>query len=131
MDWNVLITALVGCVTTFVSGFGTWLFSRKKYNVGVYTDKISNMEASLSFYEKLTESNNKILTDILEKSERLAESNVKLMIEVQNLKAQVDLLITILKSELGEVNLDKYGIKIQDGTVIKLDKKNGTKTTKN
>lgn len=131
MDWNVLITALVGCVTTFVSGFGTWLFSRKKYNVGVDTDKISNMEASLSFYEKLTESNNKILTDILEKSERLAESNVKLMIEVQNLKAQVDLLITILKSELGEVNLDKYGIKIQDGTVIKLDKKNGTKTTKN
>lgn len=131
MDWNVLITALVGCVTTFVSGFGTWLFSRKKYNVGVDTDKISNMEASLSFYEKLTESNNKILTDILEKSEKLAESNVKLMIEVQNLKAQVDLLVTILKSELGEVNLDKYGIKIQDGTVIKLDKKNGTKTTKN
>lgn len=131
MDWNVLITALVGCVTTFVSGFGTWLFSRKKYNVGVDTDKISNMEASLSFYEKLTESNNKILTDILEKSERLAESNVKLMIEVQNLKAQVDLLITILKNELGEVNLDKYGIKIQDGTVIKLDRKHGTKTTKN
>lgn len=131
MDWNVLITALVGCVTTFVSGFGTWLFSRKKYNVGVDTDKISNMEASLSFYEKLTESNNKILTDILEKSEKLAESNVKLMIEVQNLKAQVDLLVTILKSELGEVNLDKYGIKIQDGTVIKLDKKDGTKTTKN
>lgn len=131
MDWNVLITALVGCVTTFVSGFGTWLFSRKKYNVGVDTDKISNMEASLSFYEKLTESNNKILTDILEKSEKLAESNVKLMIEVQNLKAQVDLLVTILKSELGEVNLDKYGIKIQDGNVIKLDRKNGTKTTKN
>ena len=131
MDWNVLITALIGCVTTFVSGFGTWLFSRKKYNVGVDTDKISNMEASLSFYEKLTESNNKILTDILEKSERLAESNVKLMIEVQNLKAQVDLLVTILKSELGEVNLDKYGIKIQDGNVIKLDRENGTKTTKN
>ena len=131
MDWNVLITALVGCVTTFVSGFGTWLFSRKKYNVGVDTDKISNMEASLSFYEKLTESNNKILTDILEKSEKLAESNVKLMIEVQNLKAQVDLLVTILKSELGEVNLDKYGIKIQDGNVIKLDRKDGTETTKN
>ena len=131
MDWNVLITALVGCVTTFISGFGTWLFSRKKYNVGVDTDKISNMEASLSFYEKLTESNNKILTDILEKSERLAESNVKLMIEVQNLKAQVDLLVTILKNELGEINLDKYGIKIQDGAVIKLNRKDGTETTKN
>ena len=89
------------------------------------------MEASLSFYEKLTESNNKILTDILEKSERLAESNVKLMIEVQNLKAQVDLLVTILKNELGEINLDKYGIKIQDGAVIKLNRKDGTETTKN
>ena len=40
-------------------------------------------------------------------------------------------LVTILKNELGEVNLDKYGIKIQDGAVIKLDRKNGTKTTKN
>ena len=53
------------------------------------------------------------------------------LIEVQNLKAQVDLLVTILKSELGEVNLDKYGIKIQDGNVIKLDRKDGTETTKN
>lgn len=130
MEWNVIITALVGCVTTFISGFGTWIFSRKKYNVGVDSDKISNMEASLSFYEKLTESNNKILTDILDKSEKLAESNVRLMIEVQDLKAQVDLLVTILKTELGELNLEKYGIKIENGVVTKVHSKNGTKTSK-
>ena len=97
---------------------------------GVDTDKISNMEASLSFYEKLTESNNKILTDILNKSEKLAESNVKLMIEVQDLKAQVDLLVTIIKTELGELNLEKYGIKIENGVVTKVPSKNGTKTSK-
>ena len=130
MEWNVIITALVGCATTFISGFGTWIFSRRKYNVGVDSDKISNMEASLSFYEKLTESNNKILTDILDKSEKLAESNVELMIEVQNLKAQVDLLVTILKTELGELNLEKYGIKIENGVVTKVTSKNGTKTSK-
>ena len=122
MNIEVIITAIVGVVATFSSSFFTWLFSKKKYNAEVDRDKISNMEASLSFYEKLTESNNKILTDILDKSEKLAENNVQLMIEVQNLRAQVDTLTNIINTELKGIDLTKYGLEIKDGKVTGVKK---------
>lgn len=120
MDWNVLITAVIGVVTSGLTGLITWLFSRKKYYTEVDHNNIENMENSLEFYEKLSNSNNKILSDILERSEKLAESNLKLLIEVQNLKAQVDILVKILQTEIGDVDLSKYGIKVNnDGTVTR------------
>ena len=120
MDWGIFITAMVGVATTGITGFITWLLSRKKYNSEVDHNNIENMESSLEFYEKLSNSNNKILSDILERSEKLAESNLKLLIEVQNLKAQVDILVKILQAEIGEVDLSKYGIKVNsDGTIAR------------
>ena len=32
IDTGILITALIGMVTTFVSGWTSWFFTRKKYN---------------------------------------------------------------------------------------------------
>lgn len=120
MNWDVIITALIGVLTSGATGLLTWLFSRKKYYTEVDHNNIENMENSLEFYEKLSNSNNKILSDILERSEKLAESNLKLLIEVQNLKAQVDILVKILQTEIGDVDLTKYGIKVNDdGTVTR------------
>lgn len=120
MDWNVLTTAIIGVVASGLTGLITWLLSRKKYHTEVDHNNIENMENSLEFYEKLSNSNNKILSDILERSEKLAESNLKLLIEVQNLKAQVDLLLRILQTEIGSVDLSKYGIKVNsDGTITR------------
>lgn len=120
MDWNIVITAAVGVASGGLTSFVTWLITRKKYLTEVDHNNIENMENSLEFYEKLSNSNNKILSDILERSEKLAESNLKLVIEVQNLKAQVDLLIKILQTEIGEVDLSKYGIKVNsDGTITR------------
>ena len=40
--------------------------------------------------------------------------------EVQNLKAQVDILVKILQYEVGNVDLSKYGITINsDGSVVR------------
>ena len=120
MDWGIFITAIVGMITTGATGFFTWLFSRKKYNTEVDHNNIENMENSLLFYEKLSNSNNKILEDILERSEKLAETNLKLVIEVQNLKAQVDILVRILQNEVKDLDLNKYGIKVNsDGSITR------------
>lgn len=120
MDWTVLVTAIIGVITSGLTGLITWLFSRKKYNSEVDHNNIENMENSLEFYEKLSNSNNKILSDILERSEKLAESNLKLLMEVQNLKAQVDMLVRILQTEIGDIDLSKYGIKVNsDGTIAR------------
>ena len=53
MSIEVLITALIGFITSLVSGWTSWFFTRKKYNSEVDTTIISNMKESLDFYRQL------------------------------------------------------------------------------
>jgi hypothetical protein len=118
---DLIVTSIIGVVCTGLSSLITWLFTRRKYNTEVEHNSIENMEGSLEFYEKLTASSNKILAEVLEKSEKLAQSNVELLIEVQNLRAQIGILTEVLKNELDAVDFAKYGIKInEDGTLIRV-----------
>jgi hypothetical protein len=118
---DLIVTSIIGVVCTGLSSLITWLFTRRKYNTEVEHNNIENMEGSLEFYEKLTASSNKILAEVLEKSEKLAQSNVELLIEVQNLRAQIGILTEVLKNELDAVDFEKYGIKInENGTLIRL-----------
>ena len=118
---DLIVTSIIGVVCTGLSSLITWLLTRRKYNTEVEHNNIENMEGSLEFYERLTASSNKILAEVLEKSEKLAQSNVELLIEVQNLRAQIGILTEVLKNELDAVDFAKYGIKInEDGTLIRL-----------
>lgn len=118
---DLIVTSIIGVVCTGLSSLITWLFTRRKYNTEVEHNNIENMEGSLEFYERLTASSNKILAEVLEKSEKLAQSNVELLIEVQNLRAQIGILTEVLKNELDAVDFAKYGIKInEDGTLIRV-----------
>ena len=118
---DLIVTSIIGVVCTGLSSLITWLLTRRKYNTEVEHNSIENMEGSLEFYEKLTASNNKILAEVLEKSEKLAQSNVELLIEVQNLRSQIGILTEVLKNELDAVDFEKYGIKLnEDGTLIRL-----------
>lgn len=119
IDTGILITGAVGLITTIMSSFTTWLLSRKKYNAEVSHDEIVNMKNSLDFYKELSDSNQKTLSEILEKSKELSNSNIKLLIEVQNLKVQVSILLQILNTELKDADLSKYGVRIENGTVIR------------
>lgn len=53
MDLGVIITALIGVVTTFFSGFFSWIFTRRKYNAEVDTTTLDNIEASLKVYQDM------------------------------------------------------------------------------
>lgn len=118
---DLVLTSIIGVVCTGLSSLITWLFTRRKYNTEVEHNSIENMEGSLEFYERLTASSNKILAEVLEKSEKLAQSNVELLIEVQNLRAQIGILTEVIKNEVDSLDFEKYGIKInEDGTLIRL-----------
>lgn len=118
---DLIVTSIIGVVCTGMSSLITWLFTRRKYNTEVEHNSIENMEGSLEFYERLTASSNKILAEVLEKSEKLAQSNVELLIEVQNLRAQIGILTEVLRNEVDNIDFEKYGIKInEDGTLIRL-----------
>lgn len=121
MNFEVLITGIIGLITTIVTNVLTFVFSRRKYNAGVDHDTIDNMKNALQFYENAIESNNRTLIDVLSKSENLAKVNAQLLLEVQNLKIQVEILTQVIKTELKDIDLGKYGIEKDDKGSIKLN----------
>ena len=121
IDSGIIITSIIGLVVTIITSLVTWLLSRRKYNSEVDHNNIENMEGSLEFYEKLSASNNKILAEVLEKSEKLAQTIVELLIEVQNLRAQIGILTEVIKNEVDSVDFERYGIKIdENGTLVRM-----------
>ena len=76
IESGILITALIGIVTTFTSGFTAWFFARKKYNSEVDNNLINNMKESLEFYTRLSEDNKLRLDRALSRNEEL-EKEVK------------------------------------------------------
>ena len=82
MSIEVLITALIGFITSLVSGWTSWFFTRKKYNSEVDSNLINNMKESLDFYEKLS-------TDNRERLEEVLKRNADLEQEVGELRKQM------------------------------------------
>ena len=121
MDWSIIITPIVAVVCSAITGFFTWLFSRKKYNTEVEHNSIENMEGSLDFYERLSSSNSKILEEVLNKYEEVIKTNTALVLEVQSLRTQISLLTEVINNEVDAVDFEKYGIIInEDGTLTRV-----------
>lgn len=131
MNFEVLITGIIGLITTIVTNILTFVFSRRKYNAGVDHDTIDNMKNALQFYENAIESNNRTLVDVLSKSENLAKVNAQLLLEVQNLKIQVEMLTQVIRTELKDIDLGKYGIEKDKEGSIKLNSPSVDKQNKN
>jgi hypothetical protein len=93
IESGILITALVGIVTSFASGFTAWFFARKKYNSEVDNNLINNMKESLDFYTRLSEDNKLRLDRALSRNEQLES-------EVKELRQQVMSLMTSICTDL-------------------------------
>lgn len=93
IESGILITALIGIVTTFTSGFTAWFFARKKYNSEVDNNLIKNMQDSLEFYKKLSDDNKSRLDEVLKRNDNLEE-------EVKELRQQVMGLMTSICTDL-------------------------------
>lgn len=86
VDLGILITGGVGMVTTFMSGWVSWFFARRKYNSEVDSNEIENLKKSLEFYEDIVRDNNEKLQFYID----LAENN---RIEVYRLKGVIHRLL--------------------------------------
>ena len=82
MDTGILITGCIGLITSIVSGWTSWFFTRRKYNSEVDSNLISNMKESLEFYEKLSNDNKLRLEEVLKRNAELEQ-------EVGELKKQM------------------------------------------
>lgn len=87
---EILITAVVGLVTTIVSSWSTWVFARKKYDSEVDHNVIDNMKESLEFYEKLSNDNKERLTEAIKENKKLREDFNKVLKENEDLRRDMD-----------------------------------------
>ena len=90
------IAIIGGIITTFLSGFSSWFFTKKKYNAEVDNNLINNMQESLEFYKALADDNKRRLEEVLLENSDLRK-------EVADLREQV----LKLTSALADYGLQK------------------------
>lgn len=93
MDLGIIITAVIGTITTFTSAWISWFFTRKKYDSEVDSNLINNMKESLDFYEKLSNDNRNRLEEVLKRNAELEQ-------EVKELRKQMFNLMGSLCADL-------------------------------
>ena len=90
------IAILGGLLTTIISGFSGWFFTKRKYNAEVDKNLINNMQESLEFYKALADDNKRRLEEVLLENSDLRK-------EVADLREQV----LKLTSALADYGLQK------------------------
>lgn len=111
-NYEVLITGVIGLVTTITSGWVSWFFARKKYNSEVDNQVIVNMKESLDFYKSLSDDNKERLDQVLEQNKEILEQNAKLMTQNKKLQEEVESLreqIKTLTSRMTRTNKKSIG----------------------
>ena len=86
IDLGILITGLIRFMSTIISGWVTWFFTRKKYNAEVDQTLVQNMKESLDFYRQLSDDNKSRLEEVLKRNDELEQ-------EVKKLRDQVFIIM--------------------------------------
>ena len=73
MNLDIIITGGIGIISSIITGWTTWFFTRKKYNTEVDSNLIQNMKESLDFYRKLSDDNRERLEEVLKRNEVLEQ----------------------------------------------------------
>ena len=89
MSVDVIITGIIGLITTVLSGWTSWFYTRKKYNSEVDNNLILNMKNSLEFYEKLSNDNKVRLEEVLQRNNELEKELKELKKQMFNLMASI------------------------------------------
>lgn len=94
IDIGIIVTAVVGIITTFASGWTAWFFTRKKYNAEVDNSLLENLQKSLDFYRNLSDDNKQRLEVMLTRNSKLEEEILDLRKQVNDLTMNICLNLT-------------------------------------
>ena len=97
---EVIITGIIGIITSIISGWVSYFFTRKKYNSEVDLNLIEKMQGSLDFYTKLSEDNKRILDETLAKLDESEKRNNALENEIREVRNQMFSLMTQICTDL-------------------------------
>lgn len=83
---NELLIALIGVVATFISGFTSWFFTRKKYNSEVDNTVINNLKDAVNTYKLICDDNKRTIEEYIKSKDKLED-------EIKDLRKQVNELM--------------------------------------
>lgn len=107
---EVILTGVVGIITTIVSGWTSWFFCKKKYNAEVDNNIILNMQKSLEFYTKLSDDTRERLEESLREKAKLEDEVSELRREMLKFMSNVCYNMSCELRKLEHKN-NQYGIK--------------------
>ena len=90
---DVIITGLIGFISTIISGWVTWFFTRKKYNAEVDQTLVQNKKESVDFYKKLSDDNRDRLQEVLKRNDELEQEVKKLRDQMFTIMSQICLSV--------------------------------------
>ena len=108
IDIDVIITGIIGIITSVISAWTSWFFARKKYNSEVDSNLIKNMQESLEFYKRLSDDNRERLEEVLKRNDELEKEVKKLNERLLNIMTTicVDLSCQVRKRDFKLFNTD-------------------------
>ena len=102
IDLGVVITGIIGIITSIASAWTSWFFTRKKYNAEVDNSLLENLQKSLDFYRNLSDDNRQRLETMLERNSKLEEEVLDLRKQVNDLTMSICLNLTCKVRQLVE-----------------------------
>ncbi len=111
IDYGIIITGIIGIITTVVSAWVSWFFTRKKYAVEVDNSIIEGMQKSLEFYKTLSNDNKERLEEMIKRNDTLEAEISDLKKQVFNLMGSIcmDLTCTLRKRDINLFDNIRYG----------------------
>ena len=100
IDNGILVTGLIGLISTILGSWSSYFFTRKKYNSEVDLNLIDKMQKSLEFYVQLSEDNKHVLEETLDKVNKLERRNDILEKENRELRNQMLTFMSQVCTEL-------------------------------
>lgn len=89
MNYEVIITGIIGLITTVLGIYISHIVAKRKYNTEVDENLIGNMQKSLEFYKQLSDDNRERLEEVLKRNEALEVEVAELRTQLFNLMASM------------------------------------------
>ena len=102
----IILTTLCSTCASAITGFTTFLLTKKKYNIEVDNTYIQNMQKSLEFYEKLSDDNSKRLTAVLDRNQYLEDRYLKVEERNERLETEIEKVKNQMITVMGQICLN-------------------------
>lgn len=94
LSTEIIILLITNIIAPIITGTVTWMQAKKKYNVEVDSNIITNMKESLDFYKQLSDDNKDRLKEVLEKNDYLEKELMELRKQVLELTLHICMDLT-------------------------------------